>query len=330
MIRTVIIGSGNIAHTRHIPNIRRSGLAVLHGIYNRSLEHSRKDAGELGCKAYTCLDEIWADSCVDAVIICTPASTHCRYTLAALAAGKHVLCEKPMSVTAGEAALMLEASDNAEAKLMVSHNQRYYGPHIKARELLDAGVIGIVLNVRSCLGLDLPMDDACPEDYNAASEVLSHRIDLMHYLLSSSVSGVTARLTRVDAQGRSRYVTSGDDTAMAILQYENGVIASLTASRVSYNGNDRTTRIFGTKGSITLYGQKAPVCVELADGQTEYFCLPDVPSQREVEKTLVDEAFFQCILNGGPPPVSARDGLRVMEVVDAVYRSKREGRYIEI
>ena len=53
MIRTVIIGSGNIAHTRHIPNIRRSGLAVLHGIYNRSLEHSRKDAGELGCKAYT-------------------------------------------------------------------------------------------------------------------------------------------------------------------------------------------------------------------------------------------------------------------------------------
>ena len=75
MIRTVIIGSGNIAHTRHIPNIRRSGLAVLHGIYNRSLEHSRKDAGELGCKAYTCLDEIWADSCVDAVIICTPAST---------------------------------------------------------------------------------------------------------------------------------------------------------------------------------------------------------------------------------------------------------------
>jgi len=235
-----------------------------------------------------------------------------------------------MSVTAGEAALMLEASDNAEAKLMVSHNQRYYGPHIKARELLDAGVIGIVLNVRSCLGLDLPMDDACPEDYNAASEVLSHRIDLMHYLLSSSVSGVTARLTRVDAQGRSRYVTSGDDTAMAILQYENGVIASLTASRVSYNGNDRTTRIFGTKGSITLYGQKAPVCVELADGQTEYFCLPDVPSQREVEKTLVDEAFFQCILNGGPPPVSARDGLRVMEVVDAVYRSNREGRYIEI
>lgn len=231
MIRTVIIGSRNIAHTRHIPNIRRSGLAVLHGIYNRSLEHSRRDAGELGCKAYGCLDEIWADSCVDAVIICTPASTHCRYTLAALAAGKHVLCEKPMSVTAGEAALMLEASDIAEAKLMVSHNQRYYGPHIKARELLDAGVIGTVLNVRSCLGLDLPMDDACPEDYNAASEVLSHRIDLMHYLLSSSVSGVTARLTRVDAQGRSRCVTSGDDTAMAILQYENGVIASLTARR---------------------------------------------------------------------------------------------------
>ena len=54
--------------------------------------------------------------------------------------------------------------------------------------------------------------------------------------------------------------------------------------------------------------------MELADGQTEYFCLPDVPSQREVEKTLVDEAFFQCILNGGPPPVSARDGLRVMEL----------------
>ena len=288
MIHTVIIGSGNIAHTRHIPNIMRSDLAVLHGIYNRSQEHSRKDVGE------------------------------------------HVLCEKPMSVTTGEAALMLEASDNAGAKLMVSHNQRYYGPHMKAKELLEAGTIGTVLNVRSCLGLDLPMDDACPEDYNAGSEVRSHRIALMLDLRATSVKGVTARLTRVDAQGRSRHVTSGDDTAMAILQYENGVIASLTASRVSYNGNDRITRIFGTKGSITLYGQKAPVCVELEDGQAECLCLPDVPSQREVEKTLVDEAFFKCILNDGPPPVSARDGLRVMEVVDAVYRSNREGRYIEI
>jgi len=330
MIRTVIIGSGSIAHARHIPNLWKSELAVLHGIYNRSYSHSKADAAKLGCKAYAAPDEIWADSCVDAVIICTPASTHCPYVLAALSEGKHVLCEKPMSVTAEEARLMLEAVKKTDRKLMISHNQRYYQPHQKAKELLEQGVIGRGLNIRSSLGLNLPMPAHIPEDYNAASEVLSHRIDLMHYLLSTTAKGVMARTTRVDNHGYNRHVTGGDDTAMAIIQYHNGVIASFAASRVSYNGNDRSTRIFGTKGSITLYGQKAPVCVEKADGEVDYCCLPFVPSQREVEQTQVDEAFFNCIYKDTPPPVSAEDGLRVMEVVEGIYRSNREGRYIEL
>ena len=84
-----------------------------------------------------------------------------------------------MSVTAEEARLMLEAVKKTDRKLMISHNQRYYQPHQKAKELLEQGVIGRVLNIRSSLGLNLPMPAHLPEDYNAASEVLSPRIDLI-------------------------------------------------------------------------------------------------------------------------------------------------------
>lgn len=330
MIRTVIIGSGEIAHTRHIPNLLRSRLGYLHGVYNRNYQHSKQDAKSFGCKAYTSMEEIWTDEAVDSVIVCVPASAHYEYVLAALDAKKHVLCEKPMAISTKQAEEMIEAEYRSGKKLMISYNQRYYQPHMKAKELLDQGAVGTVLNVRSCLGLPLTLDYNSPEDSNAASEMLSHRIDLLHYWLGTKVEGVFARLTQANDKCVNRKVDLGDDTAMAIIAYQNGVMASLVASRLSNNFNDRTTRIFGTKGCLTLYGQKAPVTLELVNGEVIYYHLPHVPSQREVEKTEINEAFFQCIANNTAPPISSRDGMEVMRVVEAVYKSNREERFIYI
>ena len=330
MVQVAIIGSGNIAHTRHIPNILRSSRAELRGIYNRNAVQSKQDAEKLGCKAYCNLEDMWDDPELDAVIICTPASTHCDLILAALAAGKHVLCEKPMCVTMEEADEILAAAEKSSKKLMISHNQRYYKPHQKAKELISSGVIGKVLNVRSSLGLNLPPINHISCDNDAGREVLCHRIDLMHYLLDANAEGVFARMTRVDETQTCYHVFQWDDTAMAIIQYENGVMVNFTASKVSHNGNDRMTQIFGTKGSITLYGQKAPVCVELESGETQWYDLTDVPSQREVEKTEVDEAFFMCVEENLPIPITARDGYKVVQILSALYRANEQEQFVYI
>jgi len=330
MIGTVIIGSGEIAHTRHIPNLMRSSLGYLHGVYNRNYQHSKQDSEKFGCKAYATLEEVWADEAVDAVIVCVPASAHHEYVIAALEAKKHVLCEKPMAISTKQAIEMIDAEQRSGKKLMISYNQRYYQPHLKAKELLDQGAIGTVLNVRSSIGLPLPLDINDPDNSNAASEMLSHRIDLLRHFLGVEVEGVFARLTQANEMGVNRKVDLGDDTAMAIITYQNGIMASLAASRLSNNFNDRTTKIFGTKGCMVLYGQKAPVTLELANGETVYFHLPDVPSQREVEKTEINEAFFQCIVNNTEPPIRSKDGLEVVRVVEAIYKSNREERYIYI
>ncbi len=330
MIRVAIIGSGGIAHARHIPNIIASEKAELRGVYNRNYSHSAKDAVAFDCKAYKSIDELLSDDKVDAVIIATPATTHCDYALKVLAAKKHLLCEKPMSVTVSDALKIKEAAEKAGVKFMVSHNQRYYPPHMKAKELLDAGVIGQVYNIRSNLGLYLPLCDPNPANNGAGNEVLCHRIDLHHYLLGSYVEGVFARLTKLDENGKNVHVLEGEDTAMAIMQYQNGVVANFVASRESHNGNDRMTKIFGSKGSITLYGQHSHVRVELESGEVADYNLPLVPSQREVEKTKIDEAFFSCIDDNLAVPISATDGLWVIKVLEALYRSNEEERYIKI
>ncbi|MED4226447.1 Gfo/Idh/MocA family oxidoreductase [Neobacillus cucumis] len=86
----------------------------------------------------------------------------------------------------------------------------------------------------------------------------SHRIDLMRYLIGSDVKRVFAYLTKLNPNIRA----SGDDNAMTILEYQNGVRGVLISSRTSYNGNDRMTQLFGTEGAITLYGETHSVIVE--------------------------------------------------------------------
>jgi predicted dehydrogenase len=326
MVRVAIVGSGMIAKNRHIPNILDSKYASLAGVCNRNQMHSAADAARFGCRAYADLEEVLRDDAVDAVIVCTPTDTHCGISLRALRAGKHVLCEKPMSVTVEEAKLMADASRRGEKKFMISHNQRFYQPHKKCRELFRDGAIGRLMNFRSFLGVNLPMPAEDSFNDNAASEVLSHRVDLIHYLTGARVRGVFARLARW-SPGGYRHALIADDTAMSVMEYDNGVMGVFVASRVSFNCNDRMTQFFGTKGSMTLYSHKAHIFMEMSGGESIAYELADVPEQKMTERTEIDDEFFKCILQDTPPQVLPEDVAETMSVIDAVYRSNKTGEW---
>ena len=124
MVGIAIIGCGGIARNRHIPALSMVPEARLAGFYNRTRARAEECASRYGGKVYESFEEVLSDPQVDAVVVCTAARSHCDYTVRALLAGKHVLCEKPMAVTAKDCEKMVKAAKQSGKKLMISHNQR--------------------------------------------------------------------------------------------------------------------------------------------------------------------------------------------------------------
>lgn len=140
-VRTVIIGAGDITRKRHLPALLQAESAQFFGICNRTPEKALKIAEEYGLHFYKTAEEVFADSSIEAVLIATPPETHRELAVAALAAGKHVLLEKPMALTTEDAEAIREAEEKSTASLMMLHVQRFYEPHKKAKELLEEGMI---------------------------------------------------------------------------------------------------------------------------------------------------------------------------------------------
>lgn len=161
------------------------------------------------------------------------------------------------------------------------------------------------------------------------AELGVHRIDLMRYLLRTEAKRVFCTLPQLDADKPDAAIVSGEDNAMAIVEYENGVYGTMGFSRTSYGGNDRTTQIFGTKGVITIYGEEAPLKLATREGEVTLYDLA-CQEQTKFEITDVHRLFFDWIENGGTPFVSGEDGLAASKTVDAMIQSNREGCWVNL
>lgn len=341
MVNVLIIGCGGIANLRHMPAMDKNPDAVLYGYFDGAPGRAAECAARYGGKAFDTLDEALADPGVDAVVVCTATRSHCDLSVAALNAGKHVLCEKPMAANAADARKMIAAAQKAGKKLMVSHNQRRYDPHRKAKELLEKGEIGRLLTYRTFLGIRGP-EYASVDGMNNAyfsralsgrgvmSDVGSHRIDLMHYIVGARykrVMSYTPTLAKCMPDGN---LIDVDDNSMSIVEMENGVVGLIVNSWTSMSGNDRLTQLFGTDGVITLYREDHAVVVEYKDGTTAYYDFPTNPAQDETLITDIDALFIRCIEENTEPFVTGEDGLEVVLTLDAIEQSNATGSWAEV
>lgn len=314
MLNIVVIGTGSISLSRHIPSILNSKQANLYGIYNRTVDKAKKIALTYGCKFYESLDSIWTDDAIDAVIICTPPDSHCELTIAALQNKKHVLVEKPMASNAQEAAIMVETAKETGYKLMVSHNQRLYRPHLKAKELIANGEIGEIISYRSALGFPRKISAGSEPDWkNVIGEVGSHRIDLMRYILGEKITDVFGHLYNTFDPH-----STVDDNAIVILKHANNIIGTIITSRTSFGSSDRMTQIFGTKGSITLYSECSDILIEKGTEEKTVISFADLLPQNKIEITDIVERFFTSIIEDSELLVPPEDGYEVMLALDAI------------
>lgn len=336
--RVAIVGCGGIAALRHIPAMKLLENAEITSYYDLFYERAKEYAAKYGGTAYENYDTLLAEAPVDAVVVCTAARSHCEMTVKALLAGKHVLCEKPMAISAGDAREMIAVSERSGCKLMVSHNQRRYEPHIRAKTLIHQGEIGQVISFRTFLGIKGPEYSSvfgvnngyfsrAMSGRGVMSDVGAHRIDLMRYILGAEYERVFAYTPTLAKKKPDGTPIEVDDNAFVICEMRNGVVGNLVFSWTSMSGNDRVSQFFGTEGVITLYGPDHPIVVEKADGSVKYFDLDDNPAQSETVLTDIDKLFIDCIQKDETPFVTGSDGLAVIQMLDAMERSNLSGHW---
>ena len=342
-IKVGIIGCGKIAQVRHIPEYAANPNAEVYGFYDINQARAEELAKKYGGKAYASYEELLADPQIEAVSVCAANHVHAEISIAALKAGKHVLCEKPMAVTLDECKAMVAAAEEAGKYLMIGQNQRLAKAHSKARELIAQGAIGKVLTFRTIFGHGGPETwsidpgsnvwffDKSKAAMGAMADLGIHKTDMIQYVLGSKIVKTQAVLTTLDKKDATGSLIGVDDNAICIYQMENGVIGTMTASWTYYAAEDNTTVIYGTKGELRLYDDpKYSVQQINADGTRIDYQIDQIQTNDNQTASGIIDLFVDCLVEKKEPEISGADVLHAMKAVFASIESSAKGCAIEV
>ena len=246
MVKVGIIGCGKIAQVRHIPEYLDNPNAKLTGLYDLNQQRAKDLAEKYGCRSYESIEDMLADPEIDAVSVCAANHVHAEITIAALKAGKHVLCEKPMATKLKDCQMMVDTAEQMGKKLMIGQNQRFAKAHVEARKLIQRGDIGNVLTFKTTFGHGGPETwsiDAGPQNWffdkkraamGAMADLGVHKTDLIQYLLNDTVEETTAKVMTLDKKDSNGNLIGVDDNAICIYKMKSGIIGTMTASWTYY------------------------------------------------------------------------------------------------
>lgn len=342
-LKVGVIGVGGIART-HFPGWKESPHAELAALADLVPETLQRVGAEQGVtRLYNKPEDLIADTEIDVVDICTPNNYHAPLAIAALEAGKHVLCEKPFTLSVEEAEQMVTASETAGRFLaMCSARSRYTAGALRARELVAEGRLGAVYYSRSSRfrqrgrpGVDILQDAAWFISKERAGggaliDIGVYEIDLMLWLMGNPrVLSVSAAAYQGVGAPRTDVVQDVEDHASLYLQLEGGRAFTLEIAWSANLGRENTRFLLGDRAGLrfeplTLFtsppaGERACGEEPLLENENEGGGLPGVI-----------RGFIEG-LEGGPEPMTpARDALVVTRVIDAAYRSAASGRPVEL
>ncbi|WP_347548567.1 Gfo/Idh/MocA family oxidoreductase [Pseudalkalibacillus hwajinpoensis] len=337
-MKVAVIGCGSIARRRHLPEYRSQDYVEIVAVCDVVKERAEEMASEYGGVAYTDYRILVEDKEIDAVSVCLPNSLHAPVSIAALNAGKHVLCEKPMATSREEAEAMIQAAEVNSKKLMIAHNQRFVDSHVKAKELIESGEVGNIYSFRTTFGHPGPerwsIDGATSWFFDkeqafigAMGDLGVHKSDLMRYLLGEIVE------VGAFVGTKAKENTDVDDNAVCILKTETGVIGTLTASWSYVIGGDNSTVIYGENAVLRLEGDPDySLVVEYKNGNVVKHQLQKIQSNEEGGQlnTHVIEKFVDCIVNDTVPAVSGEEGMKSLQVILAALESNETRRVVRV
>ncbi len=322
-----VIGTGRIGtlHIEHLAqNISEAELIAICSLDPSSIESLAKQFNVP--KTTNDYTAILADPQVEAVLVASATDTHVEISQAAAKAGKHVFCEKPISLDLGQIDETLAIVEKAGIKFQVGFNRRFDASFMRVREAIASGEIGEPHIMR----ITSRDPEPPPIEYVKVSggiflDMTIHDFDMARYLIGDEVVEVYAvGGVRVDPQ----IGEVGDiDTAVITLRFQNGVIATIDNSREAVYGYDQRVEVFGSNGMLTVANPLTNTVTFSGSEGTRATSSPYFFVERYKPTYLSElQAFLACIQKDTTPPVTGEDGRAPVVMGFAALKSLRENR----
>jgi myo-inositol 2-dehydrogenase / D-chiro-inositol 1-dehydrogenase len=340
-VQVGLVGSQFISAI-HAESLQRCPQAEIAAVASPTPGNAARFAGRFGiARSFTDYRALLALPEIQMVVVGVPNDLHCQVVLDAAAAGKHILIEKPLCLNLAEADRMIAACRQAGVKLMYAEELCFAPKYVRLKQLLDSGALGKPTLLKQTEKHDGPHAahfwDVQRSGGGVTMDMGCHAIEFFRWMLGRP------RITSVYAQMSTQVhadKTRGDDNAILILEFENGVICLAEESWTKPGGMDDRAEVHGSGGvayADLLHGNAIET---YSRGGYEY-AVEKAGSTRGWSFTIYEEAwnygfhaemahFVDCVQDDKPPLVTGEDARVVLEVIFAAYESARTGRKVAL
>lgn len=323
-LRVGMIGCGQIAKHLHVPDYAYCPQAEIVALCDLipSKAQALADRWAPNAKIFTDYKKMLKEAKLDAVTVGLPNYLHAPVTIAALDAGCHVNVEKPMACSSAEAQKMIDTAKKRKRLLNVNQSQRRFAPHVKAKEVIDSGILGKILHVTAMFGHSGP-EDWSPTGkwffkkkearFGAMADLGVHKADLVRYLTGKEVAEVSAFFERIEKKN-----TDVEDNFVSCLKFTDGTVGTLCASW-TVKGMDANYLILHCANGSLRIGElpDKPLVANLVNPECEIvFPVPKLATNDDESWGLdVSGAFVRAILGLEKLYCPGEEGKRSLEVI---------------
>lgn len=337
-IGVAILGAGLVANV-HVSALKEVSAVNICGVWGRTESSARAFAERHGIACYSNFTDILADPSVDVVVNCLPSGNHAEFGIAAAAAKKHVIVEKPIDITSERAHELIVACRNHGVKLSVIFQNRFTPAACQVKQALEAGALGKLL-----LGDAYIKWYRSPEYYQAnawrGTQAIEgggalinqaiHTIDLLQWLMGGvkSVVGMVRTTT---------HSIEGEDLGVAMVEFANGALGVIEGSTAILPSYKERIELHGQRGTIILEGGNIREWKVEGMDEADYvqpekvsYGVTNSPAISYVNHKAQFEEIFASIAQDREPLVNGEEGLKALEIILAIYNSSKTGERIEL
>lgn len=360
-VKLGIVGTSWWSDAMYLPALTRHPQADVRAVVGRSLDHTREFAEQWKIPgAYASLEDLVSNETVDAIIVATPNKDHYPIAMTAIERGMHVLCEKPLAMNYTEAFHMAEAAERAGLKTMVPFTYRFMPTARYLKELIDQGYIGkpYHLNMRYYTGYGRDGQymwrfDLDESGSGVVGDLGTHWLYLADWFYGEikAVSAMLGHHVGRDPRPDGRPYKLGDDSAVLLLEFENGAAGVLHVSSVAYEetpfGQIHQMEFHGSEGTLHSFtdwdktqsvsgareGEGAVRELPIPDhiwGTARRDFVPDTYKDIFRDHDFMARGFVTAIAKETSVEPSFQDGARIQRYLEAALLSAQEGRRVRV
>lgn len=351
-VRVGFIGCGGIANGKHFPGMAQQEGVDMCAFCDLILERAEKAAKEYGtpdAKVYTDYHELLADPTIDAVHVLTPNVAHCEITVAALEAGKHVLCEKPMAATPADAKKMLEARDRTGKMLTIGYQYRHFADNQVAKKVVDAGLLGDVYYAEATYlrRRGVPtwgvFTDKAKQGGGPLIDIGTHALDLTLWMMDNykpkyCLGQTFHKLNKDTNQGNAwgnwdpeKFTV--EDSAFGMVVMENGAVINLESAWAlnTLDVREAVTTICGTRAGADM---DDGLRINGIRQNCQYVFKPNFSAAgaaffdgvTSADPAVLEAAqWINAVVNDGTPCVLPEQAFTVTRILEGIYTSAKTG-----